>query len=702
MLRIIAPIESNLLVKAIISFSGSPWIENYKRKRKHYRGLATTDTPCKPITWIRPLSKGRAKPTREGLRVVFAILKVIGDHVPVIVNINDRGALRLHRLGGIITLAAGSRRGAEMEAGEVIVIIRIIIGARPRIHPGIAGGRVIIILDSDLIRIAAHSGVVHGEGGAGVIIAFTGHLLEPEHHAVTRRIGLGPFAVDPGVRSDVRIKGEELTSHLAVTGIRISIFGIPAVEGIARAGGGVGGRIRPPANGDKLGFGVTGVGQVLIENEPVALLRICLQGIVLLRQLKGSIADVMEHHFPADFGHELLPAHELGINAHLPGGVVLRHGVGGIGCLGSENVDLIDLDHDAQLVQIRDVIGLEHHGIVFQGVAILDAACLIKLCRHILANTGDGLAAVGVGGGVVGIGRPSLEDGSLGKGADAGIIDVLLDHAQLALVDHHGCDSVIRFMELHRQAGIRTLVRHYVDGEITGREGDGGAVVGNGTNLLQTVGTAVIYMNIAVIGKVAVGNGNCNRRVKVMEFLLAIGDGDVVSAQRRCSFGNARTNGNSHCRSAHRQAGKSHATASINRLSGLLSAFSRIVAFDGLRVITSLISLGSFCRRYQDQRHAGHGFPIQSERDLITHGQIRLTRRVRQDGTVQRIESQRLPILKLRKPLEHGSERNLGVVVQTLHRHSVKDDEPFPCVNLDTRNRRHVMGVLILAVGDSA
>ena len=384
MLRIISPCEINGCFCAVIS--GSSRVKYYQRKRQVVT-VVTTYMPHIPITRIRPLSKGRAKPTREGLRVVVAIPKVIGDHVPVIVNINDRGALCRHRLRGIITLAAGSRRGAEMEAGEVI-IIRIIIGARPRIHPGIAGGRVIIILDSDLIRIAAHCGIVHGEGGAGVIIAFAFHLLEPEHHAVARPCGTGPFAVDPGVRSDVRTKGEELTSHLAVTGIRISIFGIPAVEGIARTGG-VLGSDRRPADGDELGFGVAGVGKVLFKDEPVTLLGVRSQNKALLRQLKGRIADLAKDHLALNHRLDLLPAHELSYDAFLTGGigrVVLRHFVHRTGGLANGNVLLINLDHEAALIQVGNRVGLEGHGIVVQLIAVLDSAVFIQLRGHLIAN----------------------------------------------------------------------------------------------------------------------------------------------------------------------------------------------------------------------------------------------------------------------------------------------------------------------------
>ena len=408
--------------------------------------------PHIPITRIRPLCKGRAEAACERLRVA-ASGEVIGDHVPVKVNIDDRCALCGNLLLSI------NRLNMEPSIGficKTLVLVSISSDLDVRCS--------VIIGFRYWEGVVSHGGSGHSYG-LFIIVTVADYFLLPNNYTIACFGRLSPVSVNPSVYGNVRTEGKDIACSLAVT-LAGRVFRIPIVKGIAGTGG-IGRARGMTADGNELRLGIGGVGKVLFKDEPVALLRVCPQNIALLRQLKGGITDLAEHHLAGNLRLDLLPAHELSNDAFLTGGigcVVLSHFILRSGSLVSGNILLVDLDHDAALIHVCDRVGLEGHGIVVQRIAVLDSAGFVQLSRDIIANVGDRLAA----GCIIGSIRrlvldPALEHGTFRNCAGTWIKDVLPDLIQLTLGNHLGGGRSVELMENDAQTGVLAGLDHNVD-----------------------------------------------------------------------------------------------------------------------------------------------------------------------------------------------------------------------------------------------
>ena len=331
----------------------------------------------------------------------------------------------------------------------------------------------------DRISALAYRSIFDFYGFFIVIVIAALETLLPDDDAVSCLGVSGPLAVDgDGVRHRLR-KIKQCTRDRTVIRAR-SVLGIPPFEGVAGAGGilGHGGRRarlivyerRKHRNGEGR------VGQVCVEDQPVAGVDGCPQGDVPGKGV-NRFAVLVDHGLTLYLRQELLPAAELAGRAGR--GVVCRlryirkiHFVrmrfrGAI-----REQDLVVLDDDAFLVQIRNDVGFEDHGVVVNFVIAGSLNDRVFRIGQYLGNViTDALNGHALGlGRIIRILRPALEE-TVRRRVCAGIVNILLDLVQLALVDL--LHDRVRFtvsVEVDRQTHILFGTGDDVDREGAGLE----------------------------------------------------------------------------------------------------------------------------------------------------------------------------------------------------------------------------------------
>ena len=195
----------------------------------------------------------------------------------------------------------------------------------------------------------------------------------------------------------------------------------------------------------------------------MSLLGICLQCVAVDRHVE-RLSVLVKNHLSRNFRIYLLPAHEFRDDSRLSCGI-RRIAFGNCVCwctFVSPYQDLVCLDHDAALVQECDRVGLEHHGVELHLIAFGNGA--LKSCGHSLSYVGDGH-----------LGRcviivlhicPAFKDRSRRKSSSTGIVDVLVDMAELILSDDLACCGAVGLHEDDLKSRVLAGLHHYVDGEL--------------------------------------------------------------------------------------------------------------------------------------------------------------------------------------------------------------------------------------------